>query len=294
MNKFNCFITFDLDYVNYTSDTSNSRVNEFKIVEDKLLPYLEKENIKATWFIRIDKKIENDFGEPDFLFKKHSETIEKLKSLGHKIGWHPHNYVLKDGKWIQNSDEQEVLEELNYLLPIVKKYNLDIVRVGWGYQTNKTMKFFNDNGFKIDSSCMARPRYSFDMSIKDWEISTNKIYYPSKNDYRVQTNDNLSILEVPMTTIDMSVSTDTEKVKRYINLAFYNKIMKEPLANWIENNNYLITITHPYEIYKNEKNHHIISFDFNEFIKNIEFIKNEVLKKERQVEFITLDEFLND
>lgn len=290
MNSFKVYITFDLDYINYTSGSWDS-VDEFKIVEDEILPYLEKEKIKATWFIRIDKRIEYDFGSPDFLFIKHKDTIERLKRLGHKIGWHPHSYILKNDTWVQNSKETDVLEELDYLLPFVQKYNLDIVRVGWGYQTNKTMKFFNDNGFKLDSSCMARPRYSFDMSIKDWEISTNRIYYPSKNDYRVQTNDNLSILEVPMTTIDMSVSTDTEKVKRYINLAFYNKIMKGPLANWIENNDYLITITHPYEIYKNENNHHIISFDFNEFIKNIEFIKNEVLKNNKQLVFSSLEEF---
>lgn len=290
MDSFKIYISFDLDYANYTS-ANWEVINEFQIVEDKILPYLEKENIQATWFIRIDKKIENDFGEPDFLFKKHSETIEKLRLLGHKIGWHPHNYVLKDSKWIQNSDEQEVLEELNYLLPIVKKYDLDIVRVGWGYQTNKTMKFFNDNGFKIDSSCMARPKYKWDMTIKDWELSTNEIYHPSKNDYRIESDDNLDILEVPMTTIDMPVSTDTEKVKRYVNLSFYNEIMKEPLIKWIASNNYLVTITHPYEIQESDTSHHIISFDIKEFIKNIDFIKREAFKNNKEVEFLSLGEF---
>jgi len=292
MNNFEVYLTFDLDYINYIN--GRNIIDEFSIVENIILPYLEEKNINATWFIRLDKKIGIEFGVPDFLFVKYKKTIDRLLQLGHKIAWHPHSYIKKDGKWVQDTNEKSVLEELYYLLPYVKKYNLDIVRVGWGYQTNKIMKFFNDNGFKIDSTCMARPKYKWDMTTKDWEISSNYSYYPSNDDYRIEGNKNLKILEVPITTIDMPVVSDTEKVKRYINLSFYNTILKRPIKDWMKKENFLVSIIHPYELFKSENKHHIISFDIEEFKTNIEFIVKEVNSNGKKVIFKTLDGFLND
>ena len=291
MNKFKVYITFDLDYADYTNGWRIR--DEFKIVEDIILPYLEQNNILATWFIRLDKKMEYDFGKPDYLFIKHKSIIDKLLSLGHCIAWHPHCYKYENNRWIQNVDENSVLNELNYLLPFVKKYNLNIVRMGWGYQTNKTMKFFNDNGFIIDSSCIARPKYKWDLSSKDWEISSNMPYHPSVDDYRISGKNSLEILEVPITTVEMLVDIDTEVVKRYINLSFYNNILVNPIKKWIEKESFIVTITHPYEIYRSQQKHHIISFDFNEFKKNIEFIADFVKQCSKQIEYKTLDRFIN-
>jgi hypothetical protein len=214
-----------------------------------------------------------------------------LKQMGHAIGWHPHYYKEEAGSWKQNTDEESILHELEYLMPYVNKYQLDIVRVGWGYHTNKTMRFFDQNGFKIDSSCMARPKYKWDLSVKDWEISTNKPYYPSFDDYRIPASEHLSILEVPMTTVLMPVSTDTEVVKRYVNPAFFHDILKEPLHEWIMTDQYLVTITHPYEV-DASGNHNVIAFDFEEFIKNIEYVERVAKQKYGTVKYFTLDHFL--
>ena len=79
------------------------------------------ENIKCTWFVRLDKKIKYDFGVPDYLFIKYSKIIEKLKYQGHTIAWHPHFYKLEYNEWKQNTCEDLILDELNYLLPYVKR-----------------------------------------------------------------------------------------------------------------------------------------------------------------------------
>jgi len=292
MSNFDIYLTFDLDYVDHTDSLKN--VNEFEILENMILPYLENKDIKATWFVRLDKKIENDFGLPDFLCINHKETIDKLKKLGHTIAWHPHNYLFENGKWLQNTHEESILEELNYLLPFVKKYDFDIVRVGWGFQTNKTMKFFSENGFKIDSTCMARPKYTWDITVKDWSISSNLPFFPSEDDYRIEKDKNLKVLEVPMTTVDIPVTSDTELVKRYINFSFYSSLLKEPLKKWIDHNDFLVSITHPYEIFRSKNPHHIISFDIDEFKKNIEFLNKNIAKKNMRIKYKTLDEFLND
>jgi len=155
------------------------------------------------------------------------------------------------------------------------------------------MKFFNDNGFIIDSSCMARPKYKWDLSSKDWEISSNMPYHPSVDDYRISGKNSLEILEVPITTVEMLVDIDTEVVKRYINLSFYNNILVNPIKKWIEKESFIVTITHPYEIYRSQQKHHIISFDFNEFKKNIEFIADFVKQCSKQIEYKTLDRFIN-
>lgn len=290
MNSLHVAITFDVDFINYTNE-HETYIDEFSIISNYILPFLEKENIKATWFIRIDKKVEKDFGYPDYLFRQHEKIINKLVSLGHKIGWHPHYFTYHNQQWVQNTNENSIIEELQYLLPFAKKYNLEMVRVGWGYQTNKTMKFFDDNNFIIDSSCMARPKYDWDLSFRDWELSNNNIFFPSLQDYRIPGNQHLNILEVPITTVEIPVFSDQQIVSRYINLSFKNTILQKPLENWIKNNNFLIAIIHPYEVFPNNRNHHIISYNFNEFQLNIDVIKENALRNNKKLFFCTLDYF---
>ena len=285
IEQFKLCITFDVDFTDYGNH--GTLRDEFEVIDDIILPYLDLNQIPATWFIRLDKKIEYDFGAPDYLFIKYKSTIDKFLSLGHYIGWHPHCYTFQDGKWIQNTDEKSVLKELKYLLPYAKEHNLDIVRMGWGYQTNKTMQFFDAHDFLIDSSCIARPKYKWESTIKDWEVSTNRPYHPSKNDYRVSGYDRLKILEVPITTVYMPVDTDTERVKRYINLSFYNRILSKPTEEWIKNANFMVTITHPYEL-SSGLEHSVISFGMDEFEKNLDFIKRVCSSVGKAVVFKTL------
>lgn len=274
MTPFYACHTFDLDYANYTQDHW-ALIDEFNIVENVLLPYLDAENIKATWFVRIDKKIGLDFGSPDALFKTHAKTIEKLRLGGHDIAWHLHSYIQDQGKWKQNCNEDTILQEMTEMLPLVKQYNLDIFRMGWAFMTNNIMAFLADNNFKIESSAIPRPSYPWDMTQKDWEISTHAKYYPSKTDYRIPSPTSaLPILEIPMSTFPIPSPTDQETgIIRYCNFSFFNDALKEPLKTWIQNNHSLITISHPYEFVKGNK-HALISFSFDEFKKNIQSLKS--------------------
>lgn len=288
----NIFITIDIDLSNYCK--KKEMIDEFGIIKRNIMPFMLQNDIKATWFIRIDRKIEKDFGCPDFLFKEYENIIDRLLKNGHVIGWHPHVYLFKNSKWRRNINEEEIISELSFLLPCVRKYSLNVVRMGWGFQTNRIMKFLDDNGFIIDSSAIPRPTYPWEENKKNWTITKSEFYHPSIEDYRITSNDpkkNLKILEVPITTIKISAPYDEGEVIRYCNLAFYNKFLLNPLDSWIKENNFLVTITHPYELSKEDRdNHSLISFNMDEFKKNIESIITISQKYNKKVKFNTLKE----
>lgn len=285
MNVFNAVLTFDVDYMDYISNTP---FEEFDVIINDLIPYFKDHDIKATWFIRIDKQIEQIYGQADYFFTQYQKEISTLKSLGHAIGWHPHYYTKHHDQWVQNTNEIEILDELNYLFPIVKKHHLDIVRVGWGFQTNSTMQRIAEAGFKLDSSCMARPKYTWDLSVKDWQISSNNPFYPSKQDYRIEADDNYDLLEIPITMIPFPLSSDTEaNVKRYVNLSTHSHILKPHIDHYIDRHDDIVLISHPYELFADHQ-HAMISFDFEEFKKNIKMMKDLCQLKDKELKFITI------
>jgi hypothetical protein len=287
--NFRVFITFDIDL---------GTKEEMEFIHKLLSPFLRENNIRATWFIRLDKKIETDFGEPDFLFKEYENLITKLLDEGHAIGWHPHIYTFINGRYEQSTYEDEILQELEYLLPYVRKYNINIVRMGWGFQTNRIMKFLDDSNFVIDSSAIPRQVYTWDQTKKDWSITGLYPYHPSILDYRIPSNDPLyalKILEVPITTMKIETPYDTEKdVIRYCNLSYYSNFLEKPLEHWIRENDFLVTITHPYELSRNfNQGHQLISFSLSEFSKNISLLTKIAKIYNKNVSFETLSEILD-
>jgi len=294
-NLFTLYVTFDLDFANYFEENWQL-IDEFSILKRYMSLILEK-NIRITWFIRMDRKVEVDFGSPDHLISQFIKDFREFIKYNHTIGWHPHIYKFIQNKWVQNTDEEEVLEELDYLLPFAKKYNLKIVRMGWGYMTNKVMKFLNDNGFIVDSTAIPRPKYRWEVTIKDWSITPNMFYHPSLTDYRIPGDNNhnsYKILEVPISTMPIRAPYDTDTVIRYCNLSYYNKYIQKPLQEWIQKHNHLVTITHPYELdHRFYSGNQLISFNFSEFLRNLELVKELVEKAGKVFQMSTLEEISN-
>ena len=57
-----------------------------------------------------------------------------------------------------------------------------------------------------------------------------------------------------MNTILSKCQYDKKPIKRYYNLSFYKKILTKELNNYTKSKNYLVTMTHPYEVVKIFKN----------------------------------------
>lgn len=263
------YLTFDLDFTNYCDNYKN--IDEFNFIIDILLPFLDDNSIRATWFIRLDKGIELSFGRPDYLFYKYSEIINTLKDCGHSIGWHPHFYKFNK----QNCNEDDIIEEINYLYPFIIDRKLKLSRIGWGFMTNKIMQTLEDLGVQRDSTAIPRPNYSFEEATRDWTITSQLPYQPSYTDYRREPYKNektFKIVEFPITTFLINAPYDNSKVVRYCNLSFKNTFIKKGIVDTLKNQEYLLTITHPYELMP-VNNHLLISFNIKDFKKNINTIK---------------------
>lgn len=276
----NIYITFDVDMCDYLN-TSWTMIDEFKNCFPKIKDILRKyENLKTTWFVRIDNNIKEIYNSQEYIFDKYDSEILWLKENGHEVAWHFHSYAKKNGMWTQNIDEETLVEELKQNAENAINLGLKTVRMGWAYQTNKTIKALDDIGFVVDSSAIPRPQYCWDKLIKDWSITPQGKYYPSSMDYRVEGRDNLNILELPMTTTHIKTSYDSQNdILRYINPAYNAKTFQQAI-NQVKELNDIVLISHPYEIVDEyRKNHELLAFSIDAFEENIKYIYNDFIFK---------------
>lgn len=266
-------LTFDVDMANYTSSDWD-HFDELDEAFEGIRQILNKNpEVKTTWFVRIDGQIEALYGRADHIFSKHNDKIEWLREQGHEVGWHLHPYREINDKWVQETAIDKVCEEIHRYAQLARSYALNAVRMGWGYHTNETMSLLNEQGFTIDSSAMPRPKYTWDMSVKDWSVTPARSYRPSVGDYRVPGHPSLQITEIPMSTVVIEAPMDTEaNVVRYINAAYHPEIFSKAVDN--VKGDYLLTITHPYELITNGNRHSLLSFDLNSLAQNINYLKS--------------------
>jgi len=274
-------ITFDLDMVSYLSGESIN--DELTLMFPKICAVLEDfPQIKSTWFIRIDSHISTLFGSPDFVFQNNKKEIRWLKDNGHQLGWHHHAYKFQNNKWVQETNEDKICNDLLYYGQIARGLGLNAARMGWGWHSNKSMSIINELGFSIDSSAIPKPIYTWDMTVKDWSRCSNSPYFPTKNDYQMSGEPSLQILEIPISTTHIPAPRDRGEVIRYINLAYRTNVLRKALDEL--NSNLVVSITHPYEIDPKLGCHPLLGFSAEIFRENL------LLAKKLGFECITLEE----
>lgn len=273
-------LTFDVDLLDFISGKPYDELkSSIPILKDAFETFSD---IKTTWFIRIDRHCEKTMGDYKYALTKYSSWFDWLRDNGHEIGWHHHGFQRKNNKWIPINDKQKLLEEIKFYGNIARSLELNISRMGWGQQTNESIAVLNDLGFKIDSSAIPRPNYSWNkFPLKDWSTTTNHIYNPSKSDYRTESSDNYEIYELPITTVELPMETDSDQgVKRYINPAYHPEIFCRSLKTLknsalSEQGDLIVTtITHPYEITDIGVSNSQISFNHKAFIENLSTLRN--------------------
>lgn len=264
-------VTFDLDLVNHLS---GGEVDEMALGFPLFRAFCEENPwFKTTWFVRIDDDIERRFGNADYVFTEHADAILWLRENGHEVGWHFHSFTETEKGWGQNTDEDAIAREIEKHAPLVQKHQLKLLRMGWTYHSNRTMKTVNQLGLLADCSALPRPSYSWDMSVRDWSITPETPYYPSIEDYRIPGNPCYSTLEFPISVAQVDAPYDTdENVLRYLNPCYHSQIFRKGLAHY--NGDYCNLLSHPYEFLPNEKPHGLLSFEFEVFKENIIFIKD--------------------
>lgn len=282
MKDFRIYLTFDIDqdfnpksndYYNRSKGNFSSFGDGFSMLIDKLC------NFPFSVFLRSDFQIKTIYGSYDYLLANNPKLIDKIIRLNGEINWHIHLYQQNGSNWRQINETDEMCERFITDFESVKKIseiNSKIVRIGECVMNNKLMSCIDNQGILIDSTALpGRIRKDNEKSF-DWSLTTNNFYHPSKKDYRLKSDDNYNLLEVPMSTIITKTDYDKEPLKRYFNLAFKTNILFQNFESYVMNNDHLVVITHPFEVIS--KGHHgLISYDINTFENNISLLKEKVL-----------------
>jgi len=178
------------------------------------------------------------------------ETVritEVVRGFGHYVGWHHHS-----NQQIRH-DEGAVMGEILEFGPIARSVGFDCFRSGFGQMTNKILACVLDLGFLIDSSCISRQKYPWEnVPLRDWDGAPNHPYTPCLEDYKRDCFDSdLQHREVPITTVTLPQSTDTQRdVRRYLNPAYNPILFSTGVTSFgksCDHNGVLVTITHPFE-----------------------------------------------
>ncbi len=238
--------TFDFDMYDYSN---GSVIDEFEIFGNELVKIAKRyESVAFTWFVRIDDGMEKVFGDRLYVHKTYRNLLDEIQELGGSIGWHHHPSSL-------NLSEKDWLAELHRNSAIATGENHSISRMGFGQMNSKAWKTLSDLGFKCDSSCISRPNYTWEkIPFRNWEGSPNHPFRPLPSNYKLKSLDSCGTLQVPITTVQLPFSSDSiPNMRRYVNLAYTNDVFINALKMWKleknQNNEVLVTVTHPYELF---------------------------------------------
>ncbi|WP_346353532.1 hypothetical protein [Azotosporobacter soli] len=268
------FLTFDVDqdFSIGADDYYNKSKPIFKGMQEGMPRIMEKlQGTPFSVFLRADYQIQQLYGRYAYVAEKHEDVIDDIKRTGGEINWHIHTYERMGAEWGQIIDENKLVErfEEDYEnVRMLENIDANVVRVGECVMNNLLMGKMTQLGVKLDSSALPGRRRFDEAKTFDWSRTTNQMYNPSKTDYQVTDNIHFDLLEVPMTTVQMKASYDEKPIQRYFNMAFHTDILFQEMDNYIANNQYLVTITHPYEIL-NEGSHSLIGYSIDTFAKNL-------------------------
>jgi len=158
---------------------------------------------------------------------------------------------------------------------------------------NNIMNFIRNLGILSDSSAIPGRVRKDHEKVFDWSNSQNFPYHPSIKNYQDQTNVSEKFLEIPMNTIKIKTSYDKEPILRYVNLSFIPKLMYQGLNDFIVNKETLVTITHPFELFKNFKiNEGLISYNVDTLEKNILNLIQICKKNNKKINFLKISELI--
>ena len=258
-------LTFDVDCQTYTGATYVPMPDELEVALETLSPIFERHpDWVATWFLRIDPEVD--------LFAPQARLLDDLVRRGHALAWHYHGPASRVAEFARHARQQ----------------GLDVSRIGFGRGSNRIFRTLSEAGFKVDSTAMPRPRYPWTKRGVDWTGSPDRPFRPSAADYRVPGWPSLDLLEIPISCTTVVAPEDTERVVRYLNLAYHPRMFQPALVQWVSEHDHLVTITHPYELVQGPS-HGLLAFESGTLEENVMSIES-LARSRGGCEFVTLPE----
>ncbi len=277
-------LSTDIFFDNYPSKSSELKNIElipkiYDIIKDNMT---SSRNPELTWLISDEEKILNNFFE---IRKSFSNNYDE-------IGMH----CLISAKFeIENSSLEKIDSHIKQSLEKFSYYGITPVSnriLGCG-SSNQILQSLSNNGFKVDSSAI--PNRKRNNKIKfDWVGTSFEPYHPSKDNYKISTDkieNQLNILEVPLSTITTKTSYDQFFCERYLDLSFHNKIISKEISKLINSREIIVSILHP-SSFIGSSNDELISDKFENFVNNLKSIIDTCDKFNKKLRFVTLSDIV--
>jgi len=282
MNKEKIFFILSVDvYFDSNSFKIRPNIDPLQKISEIVHDKFSLNGSKINWLVSDDKEI----------LKKFCKIKNTLLNKDDEIGIHcllPKFVDLKKGK----IDEIE-----SYLVKSKKMFedfnlNPQSSRILGCTSSNDLMSSLQKYGIKVDSSAIPKRKRENKIAF-NWEKTPNYPYYPSKTDYRIEsdsTENRLNILEVPLSTISIKTSYDHVPTLRYMDLSFHNHLLKNGIKNCLENSNFLISIIHPQVLMNGYPENELISTCQENFVENLHTILEGCESYGKKLEMIKLSD----
>jgi len=127
----------------------------------------------------------------------------------------------------------------------------------------------------------------------DWLNTSDKPYYPSIEDYRIQDKNpkkNLNILEVPMSMILTKTSYDRYPFRRYFDLSFKRELLIQNIDDLLKTCNLIVAIIHPMYLIESKQRNELYPHNFNDFNENLRLLCKKCDLLGKSIKCITLSE----
>ncbi len=287
---FRLSVTFDTDAINQNNPHYDAGRPAFDYDRQlcELFRYLADIGAKANAFVRIDQQLEKYFGYLH-VFEKVIAALDKSGRPEVEIGWHPHIYEKTGEGYKITADEGLIAEMLREIYSRVREVgSMRCVRLGGAQGGNQLVKALDQMGFKVDSSAIAGRSRSDAHCHYDWSRCGNAPYHPSLEDYQQEKALNYRILEVPITSVPLSISRDGAGKSVVVHPCFRPELFEKVIVRnkkSLEELGFCVLFFHPDELMEGYSDNALLS-GFGNFRRNLEFFRHVM----GEVEFVTLSE----
>ena len=297
-------LTIDLDPDGQNEVVRDRNTLDFRSLEllmDEISgkrPEILGETLLFNWFIRFDRQIEQKLGSVDGLIQHYLDFWQQARSAGDELCWHPHLYKESNGNYVLIDNEDECLEELQYLWGVIcsRNYSFSTFRCGEARMTSSMFNMVESFGFLQESSAI--PGYYKDSFGQNWLNVKNMPYFPSK-DQITEEGPVRKMLEMPMNSWYLQASYDKQPKLRYLNFAVHHKYFVESLARLPESFFFqddildipvLTAVSHPEEIISDKPSNDLYPRTLENFLRNIQIFVDYFSDRGKKVVFSTLND----
>jgi hypothetical protein len=240
--------------------------------------------VPATWFLRADAGIAEQFGHAAAVFERFADCGAAAR--GDELGWMPMLPTRPDG-----SRAIDELATTHALLGAVAD-PVRSTRMGNLSHDDATIAALDALGIAVDSSAVpGRTRNDGGWRV-DWMGTPEDPYHPSMADYRRPGAPAYRLLEVPMQPLSMQMPYDPAPRLRYVDPCFHPRLLWPALSAKLPTLRHLVCLLHPDEMVGGQRDGHpMVAYTPQAFDQTMGRIVDELAAAGRGVSFHRIDAF---